>query len=199
MLRLHDIMTRDLVILSPEHSLRDAMSILVSRHISGAPVMVNSTVIGVISLTDLVEFAASSAGVLTGRPELAEWGEWGEWDEPRDLPEGEEPASVYFAQLWDDAAAEVTERNGKGARPEWNPLEEHTVDEAMTRKVLALPPGTAVEYAADFMRTAGIHRVLVMDGDRLLGVVTTKDVSDAVADHRLRHEPHISSRDHSPN
>jgi CBS domain-containing protein len=188
MLRLHDIMTRDLVTLSPEHSLRDAMSILASLHISGAPVVVNSTVVGVISLTDLVEFAASSAGVPTERPNLAEWGEW---DELSDRPDGEEPPSAFFAQLWDDAGAEVTERMGESNGPEWNSLEEHTVGEAMTRKVLALPPSTAVHYAASFMRTAAIHRVLVMDGDTLLGVVSTKDISNAVADHKLTNNRYV--------
>ena len=53
MLKLRDIMTRELVTLSPEHSLREAMSILSSRPISGAPVVTNGKVVGVVSLTDL--------------------------------------------------------------------------------------------------------------------------------------------------
>lgn len=69
--------------------------------------------------------------------------------------------------------------------PEWNMLEEHTVGEAMNRKIAALPPDTPVEHAAAVMRRAGIHRVLVMENGNLLGIVTTKDVSDAVADRRL--------------
>jgi CBS domain-containing protein len=188
MLRLRDIMTRDLVTLSPEHSLRDAMSILASNHISGAPVLANGKVVGVISLTDLAEFGASDPGVPTERPELAEWGGW---DEPLDLPEGEEPSSSFFTQLWDDAGADVAERIAATGGPEWNALQESTVGEAMTRHVLALSPGTAVDYAANFMRNACIHRVLVMDGDRLLGVVTTKDISDAVADHKLTRQTFV--------
>jgi len=182
MLRLHDIMTREPLTLSPEHSLRDAMSLFASHHISGAPVVANGKVVGVVSLTDLAEFAASDNGVPTERSELAEWGEW---DEPRDLPEGEEPSSVYFSQLWDDAGADVAERIGETGGPEWNSLQESTVGEVMTRDVCALSPRAPVDYAAHVMRTAGIHRVFVMDGDTLLGVVTTKDISDAVADHRL--------------
>jgi CBS domain-containing protein len=185
MLRLHDIMTRQLVTISPEHSLRDAMSILASNHISGAPVLANGTVVGVISLTDLAEFAASDPGVPTERPE------WGEWGEPLDFPEGEEPSSTFFTQLWDDAGADVAERIDETGGPEWNALQESTVGEAMTRHVLALAPGTAVDYAANFMRNAGIHRVLVMDGGRLLGVVTTKDISDAVADHKLTRQTFV--------
>lgn len=182
MLKLHEIMTRELLTISPEHSLREAMSLLASRHISGAPVVSNGKVVGVISLTDLAEFAASAPGVPTERPDLAEWGEW---DETRDPPEGDESPSAFFAELWDDAGADVTERLEETKGPEWNALEEHTVGEAMTRRVQSLTPDTPVDEAASFMRDAGIHRVLVMSGDALLGVVTTKDISDAVADHKL--------------
>jgi len=41
MLRLQDIMTRDVVTVSPELTLRDAMELLTSLHISGAPVVGN--------------------------------------------------------------------------------------------------------------------------------------------------------------
>lgn len=188
MLRLHEIMTRDVVTLSPEHTLREAMSILTSRHISGAPVVTNRAVVGVISLTDLAEFAATEPGVPTEQPDHAEWGEW---DEPVDLPEGEEPPSRYFQQLWDDAGAEVTERMETTGGPEWNALEAHVVGEAMTRDVRYLHPDTSVEEAAQVMRAASIHRVLVMDGGELLGVVSARDIADAVADHRLTNRTYV--------
>lgn len=182
MLRLHDIMTRDLVTLSPEHSLREAMSILTSKHISGAPVVANQTVVGVVSLTDLADLASSAPGVPTERPELAEWGEW---DEPVDLPEGEEPPSAYFQRLWDDSGAEVAERMAEPGGPEWDTLQELTVGEAMSRNIQSLAPETSVEEAAQFMRNHSIHRVLVIEDGELLGVATTKDITDAVADHKL--------------
>jgi CBS domain-containing protein len=34
------------------------------------------------------------------------------------------------------------------------------------------------------MRDSGIHRVLVMQGDALVGIVTTSDISEAVAERR---------------
>jgi CBS domain-containing protein len=182
MLRLQDIMTRDIVTLSPEHSIREAMSILTSRHISGAPVLSNSRVVGVVSLTDLAELAANAPG--TEAPRMRE-SDWSEWDEPVELPEGEEPPSAYFQRLWEDSDAEVTERTDGPALPESDALQEHTVGEAMTRDVRFLHPGTSVEDAAQFMRDASIHRVLVMDNRELLGVVSTKDISNAVADRKL--------------
>ena len=39
MLRLRDIMTTDVVTVSPESTIREAMELFASRHISGAPVV----------------------------------------------------------------------------------------------------------------------------------------------------------------
>lgn len=188
MLLLRDIMTRDVVNVSPELSLRDAMDLLTTRHISGAPVVTNRKVVGVVSLTDLAEFAAATPGVPTERPELAEWGEW---DTSGDQTDENEAPGAFFAELWDDAGADVTERMAETDGPEWNVLQEHTVDEAMNRKVSALPPDTPVDQAADVMRKAGIHRVLVMEGDDLVGLVSTKDIADAVADHRFSRRVYV--------
>lgn len=70
-------------------------------------------------------------------------------------------------------------------------LEEVTVSELMTRDLKSLGPDCSVEQAADFMRRNQIHRVLVMAGNRLLGIVTTTDVAKAVADHRLRTNTYV--------
>lgn len=60
MLRLRDIMTTELVTVSPELSLRDAMELLVTSHVSGAPVVAQHRVVGVVSATDLLGFAAAT-------------------------------------------------------------------------------------------------------------------------------------------
>jgi len=189
MLRLIDIMTKDVVTVSAELSVRDAMSLFATRHITGAPVVSQGKVVGVVSLTDLAELAAASPGSPTDRHESQ--AEWGELEAEPDGPEGAEPASAFFSDLWDDAGAEVSERMRNTQGPEWSALDDATVAEAMTRLILSLSPTTAVDYAADFMRNAGIHRVLVMDGDRLLGLVSTSDIADAVADHKLNRRVYV--------
>ena len=69
---------------------------------------------------------------------------------------------------------------------EWNSLEEHTISEAMTRTpVCALTPDTLVTVAADYMRRAQVHRVLVMTGKTLVGLVSSTDITAAVADGKL--------------
>ena len=70
-------------------------------------------------------------------------------------------------------------------------LDEVTVSEIMTREPKALSPHTSVEQAAEFMLKNQIHRVLVMDGQKLRGMVTMSDVAKAVAGHRLSHRTYV--------
>jgi CBS domain-containing protein len=46
---------------------------------------------------------------------------------------------------------------------------------------LGLSADTDVPRAAEYMQKHGIHRVLVMDGERLLGIATTSDISDGLS------------------
>ena len=182
MLRLRDIMTTELVTVSPELSLRDAMELLVSSHVSGAPVIAQHRVIGVVSATDLLGFAAMTPAVSdesrpdTGLEELE--------SEP---DEGDEPSANWFIEMGVDHETAVAERFRETGtrRPASDWFAEHTVSEVMSDRVFSLPSHTRVDQAADFMRTVGIHRVLVMDHEELVGIVSMKDIADAVADHRL--------------
>lgn len=142
MLKLKDIMTRDVVSAAPDMTIRDAMELLSERHVSGAPVVDGGKVVGVFSASDLLAF---------------------------------------FADL-NDTTPSLTFRRRRGRTA---PLEDVTVDEVMTRKVQSLPPDCSVDEAAALMGEKQIHRVLVMHGDVLLGIVSTSDVARAVAEHRL--------------
>lgn len=182
MLRVSDIMTPEVVTFSPELSVREAMGLLTKDHISGAPVVEGTRVLGVVSLTDLAALAAELPGTPTSRDAPLEAGEEPEPVED-DLPD--EPPASYFTDLWDDAGADLVTRTGTTDSPEWNALEDHTVGEVMSRVLHWLPPDTEVTGVAEYMERRGIHRVLVMDDGRLLGIVTTADVARAVAEHRL--------------
>jgi CBS domain-containing protein len=148
MLRLKDIMTRDVVTATPCMTLRDAMALLSERHLSGAPVVDGGQVVGVFSATDLL---------------------------------------AYIADL-NDATPSLTLRGRRGLA---TPLEDVAVDEVMTRKVHSLSPDCSVDEAAALMGEKQIHRVLVMQGDVLLGIVSTSDVAEAVAEHRIRNRTYV--------
>ena len=187
MLRLRDIMTTQVVTLTPETSVRDAMELLGRSHVSGAPVVAAGHLVGVVTATDLMTFAGALPGVPTQSDLADDWlvaGEEAFSDD--DVEEDAEPPGAYFSDLWDDSGAEVSSRVENVDGPEWNALEEHDVSEVMTRlPLVTLPPDAEVEAAARLMMERTIHRVLVTDNDTLIGVVSALDIAKAVADHRL--------------
>src|SRR5690349_9336601 len=106
MLRLRDIMTTDVLTLDPNVTIREAMDLLSSNRISGAPVMAGDEVIGVISASDLLQFAAELPGVPTERelrPDLLDDVQY-ESDAESEV-RGGGPAALFFTDLWDDAGA----------------------------------------------------------------------------------------------
>lgn len=182
-LTLRDIMTREVETLSPELSLRDAMEFLATRHISGAPVVSGQKVVGVVSTSDLLLFAASLAGVRVEQEELDEWQDPEEMSS--DFEDLDKSNAAYFSDLWSDRATELSGQLERISGPEWTALDEHTVAEAMSRDVRSLSPLTDVTTTAGFMKRVGIHRVLVMTDGKLEGIVSAMDIVEAVAQRRV--------------
>jgi CBS domain-containing protein len=173
------------------------MDVLARHHVSGAPVLDGDRVVGVVSAADLIEFAASDPGVPTEREASAdtEWRDWNELPLPEHSDVENEPSAEFFTEMWDDAGADIQERMEQVNGPEWNSLEEHEVREIMTRKLWALSPDAPVEMAAELMGRAGIHRVLVVEHDPLVGIVTVTDVARAVADRKIAGRTYVFNRD----
>ena len=180
MLRLRDIMTRDVLTVGPTTTLREAADLLATRHIGGVPVVEGTRLLGVVSANDILAFAAAAA------------------DEPREAPADDvddwiEPGGGELPARWLASLVEPVELDAELAdAPDGpSPLDRHTVAEVMTRRVVALPPDADAVTAAARLRTADVHRVLVVDGDRLLGIVTTTDITRAVADRALERRTYV--------
>jgi CBS domain-containing protein len=184
MSRVRDIMTTEVVAVSPELPLRDLVELLAQKHIGGVPVLAGSRVVGVVTMGDVLSFLSTQPVVPTERPEDQEY----EMEEPESEAEreGEQPPGAFFADAWSDAGAEVVERFAAPHGPEWDLLGEHVVAEAMTRTICSIAPGASVAQAARAMKEAKLHRLLVMENGAMLGIVTTSDVSNAVAESGIR-------------
>lgn len=176
MLRLRDIMTRDVESVAPEATLREVAELLAALHVSGVPVVEDERVVGVITATDLVRFESPDVEPPPPpRPERSEEEEKG----PAEPPPG------YVAELWAEPGLDVLERFLEARDMEADPLDRHTAAEIMTRDVVSLPPDAEIHAAAERMLRERVHRVLVMEGDRLEGVVSSTDVLRAVAERRI--------------
>jgi CBS domain-containing protein len=187
--KLRDIMTREVITVSPELSIRDAMDLLATSHVSGVPVVAGDEVVGVVSATDLMAFAAGLDDDVIEREDVDEAEEPNGWDDGSDAP------AAYFAEMWKDSGREVKERF---ARPFVGStaatLEGHVVSEIMTRSVLSLPSSTDVRVAADVMRRAKVHRLLVIDDGKLRGIVSAMDIARAAADGRLTTRTYVFNK-----
>lgn len=150
MLYIKDIMTTGVITVPPDMTLREAMELFAAKHISGAPVVDEGRLMGVVTSTDLITVASGLPGVPTEQDTESLMVE--DVESPDDWSDGDDAPAAYFSDMWVDAGADLAERFGKLESSEWNHLEEHTVVEAMSRTVCALPPETSVEDAAGYMR-----------------------------------------------
>jgi CBS domain-containing protein len=180
---VRDVMSADLVTLSPDMTLRDAIEVLADRHISGAPVVAGDRIVGVLSASDVLAFEATTPGVPTGHYERSEQDELEAEDEQWEEGAGDaEAPGAYFTELWADAGADVVERLQARASPEWDVLGEHTVGEAMSTGVRSVPADASLQAAAAYLLKHGVHRALVLDGAKPVGIITATDIVRAVAE-----------------
>jgi CBS domain-containing protein len=146
MLKVKDLMTREVLTLAPNTTVREAAEILSTEHVSGAPVVRLGTVVGMVSSVDLLEFIAG----LPADPEAVSGG------------------------------------------MEHGILDDHTVEEAMTRgpvKTIALDAPAST--AAEMMKEEGIHRLPVLDNGKLVGIISTTDLVKAIADRKLSYRTFV--------
>ena len=79
----------------------------------------------------------------------------------------------------------TSEAEAPDARARETLLQDTTVRDIMTHRPLTVSPDTEVREAAQQMLYADIHRLFVVEGDQVLGVISTTDIMRAVATGRL--------------
>jgi hypothetical protein len=145
MATLKTIMTGTVVTLSPETTLLEAIGILRAENVSGAPVVRNDQVVGVVSASDILDFEVDTVPVPTERPSQMEWdGLEEERFDDEDIP-------AFYSQLWDGVGAEVAERFASDTGPEWDFLEEHVVGRGDDPGSFCSAPGHETR------RSGGVH------------------------------------------
>ena len=181
MLRVRDLMQPDVAAVSPDLTLRELVEVFTEQGVSGAPVVANDAVVGVISTIDILDFQEDNARVSLG-PRAPE-------DEPetgRRRRGGAASTSEYFFESCEPSETDALEWMRSARSGEWDMPDHYCVADVMTRDVMSLPSDAPVQKAARFMLEASVRRLLVVDGGELQGIVTTTDIVRAVAEGKLK-------------
>lgn len=171
---VREIMQRDVLSLAPESTIRDFARLLEEHGVSGVPICDHKrNVLGVASAADLVRFTAESEET-SFSDESADDGDE-EWIGETQETENETAAWSWFLNEEPPARfVDLIARHGVD-------LDETTVREIMTPVPWVVSPEATVAELATLLLEHGIHRALVVESERLVGIVTTIDVLRTVA------------------
>ncbi|HKY98506.1 MAG TPA: CBS domain-containing protein [Gemmatimonadaceae bacterium] len=128
-------MTSTVVTISPETTVRETMEALATNHLSGVPVVVRDKVVGVVSMTDILNFMVTAPQRKSGEIE--------------------------------------------------KPVDQTTAADLMTDEIFSVRSTSSIRSAAALMQKRGIHRVLVIDDGKLLGIVSALDIARVVSEKGL--------------
>lgn len=111
-MHVSEIMTSEVSTLSPDMTLRDALEVLSSSNVAGAPVVRGLEVVGVVSAGDLLEIEATAPPIPSFREEQADWADW---VEEESWQEGASPP-LHFVDLWREAETDTAEKDVRHRR-----------------------------------------------------------------------------------
>lgn len=142
-----DIMTRDVATVRNDASLLDALTIMRVRDVSGLPVVdAGGRVVGVLSERDVGRTALRRGQV--GR-----------------VAGGLDLLLAYLLRKPEATLKKIREI-----------LSSQPVGRVMSRRVYSVPPHAPLETVVDELVKHRVHRLPVLEGDRLVGIVTRDDV-----------------------
>ena len=143
-----EVMQTYLISVNPETPLLEVHRLFVDEEINGAPVVDETgRLLGVISSVDLLRAV----------------------EEEHDAASADSSYLQDFLEVsgpdWQEGPGDFQDRLG-----------ERTVSDAMTRGGITVAPETTVSDVAATLLKHRIHRVFVVDGDQLCGVISTFDL-----------------------
>jgi len=166
MLNVERIMQSDPKTVSPDMSLVNLEQLFLSAKFTGFPVVKENRLVGVISRSDIIR------SLVTERSRA---------EQLSDFYCGAQVLSTDDpVQSLEATAAQV------GVR-----LAEQSVEDVMVHNVVSIESSESVQNLAKLMLDGHLHRVPVVNGDKLVGLVTTMDLARAIS------EGHLTESDES--
>ena len=157
--QVRDVMTVGVRCVGPQMKLQELEEVLLRDRISAAPVSDDGRVVGLVSRSDIVKHLQVEQSQA-------------------------EAISTFYLDPYD--AEEVTpadlERVAEAVASHW---QNATVADVMTRGLIRVGPDEPLGSVARLMLERRVHRVLVMDGDALVGIVASLDLIRLFAEGRV--------------
>ena len=163
-----DIMSRDLVTVPLTATLAGLALILHENHITGAPVVDDEgLLVGVVSQSDLVrhETHPNTMPRVVQRSFVA----------ADDDPEAEEPTHAYYTHM---DGADLSELRERFIEEDYG---DALVADIYTPFTVTSTVETPVATLARLMVEKSVHRVIIVEGKRVVGIVTSMDILRSLA------------------
>jgi CBS domain-containing protein len=175
-LKVGDIMAKEVWTVTPDTTVGDLIRTLSDEQISGVPVVTKAgRLSGVVSVTDILRLAADEP---IGTVEESTWEEaWDELEQDGEDDVGTVPQSYYL----DSGAGQSFMFRPGADLLRLLPFADHTVEDIMTPATFTVSPKDSVRDLARFLARGRIHRALVVEDGKLVGIVTAFDVVRAIA------------------
>ena len=148
-LKASDVMTRSLVLARPEQDLLEIESLLFERRISGVPVVDEGRLVGMVSATDVARVQVLMNSLDGQVNDTLDWSQQADGFQHTDPPQ-----FSGFRQM----------------------IAKLKVQDAMRDNVSVCLPDAPLAEVARTMLAERIHRIIVVEGERPVGIISSLDL-----------------------
>ena len=149
-----DVMTREVTFLNPDQTISDAVTELAGQGISGAPVVdAGGQLVGIITEKDILNALKNTGKRLKMvYPSLS-------------------MVSVSFIETMEE----------KETIDAFKEIANTKVSQIMTKAITTVQSGSKLALVVNFIMLKGINRIPVMDGGKVIGIVSRADIIQGLA------------------
>ncbi len=172
-----DLMVRDVITVPPNASVADLIHRLDESTISGVPVVdEQETLVGVVSARDVLRLARELSDV----PEAMRWG-LAVSGPPKETGLIDAPIEGEFFAYYVTPGGEFVDVRDRIRDVPTDSFSGYKVEDIMSPVPLTIHADATVQEVARFLHDHRIHRVLVVDSGRFVGIITTTDLLSEIA------------------
>lgn len=153
---VEDVMKEEVITVSPDDTIGETAKKLAENNISGAPVVYNEKVIGVISESDILR---------TLQKNLIE----------KEVVIEPTPLGIFISQIKEKEKYDEVSKI-------FSEIEEITVYDVMSKDAITVGRKDTVKKASSLMIEKRINRIPVVEEGRLVGIITRGDIIKGLAE-----------------